>query len=332
MPRYFVTGATGFIGGELVKQLLGRGHQVAALVRTPEKATLLKALGVELHAGDITDRASVRRAMEGADGVFHAAAWYKVGVRNAEAERVNVGGTRTVLETMRELGVPKGVYTSTIAVFGDTHGRVVDETYRFSGPFISEYERTKWLAHYEVALPAVGAGLPLVIVQPGLVYGPGDTGGFRSVWVRHLRGRMLAVPGGMAFSFGYIEDTARGHILAMEQGQIGESYIIAGPVHTVQDALRIAARVSGRRAPLVSVPPVVFRTLAPLMGLIERRLDVPADLAAESLRIMAGVTYTASAGKAREALGFEARSLEEGLRHTFEHELRQLGVQASRGR
>lgn len=328
--RYFVTGATGFIGGELVKQLLGRGHQVAALVRAPEKATFLKALGVDLHAGDITDRVSLRRAMEGADGVFHAAAWYKVGVRNADAERVNVEGTRYVLDTMRELGVPKGVYTSTVAVFGHTRGRVADESYRFSGPFANEYERTKWRAHYEVALPAIHGGLPLVIVQPGVVYGPGDTSGFRDIWVRHLRGRMPAVPGRMAFNFGYIEDTARGHILAMERGRTGESYIIAGPAHTMRDALRIAAGVSGRRAPFVTVPPLVFRGLAPLMSLVERVMPVPAGLSPENLRIMGGMTYTASAAKAEQELGFEARSLEEGLRHTFEHELRQLAAQAKR--
>jgi dihydroflavonol-4-reductase len=328
MSRYFVTGATGFVGGELVKQLLGRGHQVVALVRAPEKATFLQALGVEMHAGDITDRASLRRPMEGVDGVFHVAAWYKVGVRNAEAERINVDGTRHVLDTMRELGIPKGVYTSTVAVFGNTRGRVVDESYRISGPFDTEYERTKWRAHYDVALPAINAGLPLVIVQPGVVYGPGDTSLFRGVWIRHLRGRMPGVPARMAFNFGYIEDTARGHILAMERGRAGESYIIAGPAHTMRDALRIAARVSARRAPLVTVPAVVFRAMAPLMALVERVVDVPEGLAAENLRMMGGATYLASAERARQELGFEARSLEEGLRHTFEHELRQLGAQA----
>jgi nucleoside-diphosphate-sugar epimerase len=331
MSRYFVTGATGFVGGELVKQLLGAGHHVVALVRAPEKATFLKALGVEMHAGDITDRASLRRPMEGVDGVFHVAAWYKVGVRNAEAERINVDGTRHVLDTMRELGIPKGVYTSTVAVFGNTRGRVVDESYRFSGPFDTEYERTKWRAHYDVALPAINAGLPLVIVQPGVVYGPGDTSSFRRVWIRHLRGRMPGVPSRMAFNFGYIEDTARGHILAMERGRAGESYIIAGPPHTMRDALRIAARVSARRAPLVTVPAVVFRAMAPLMSLVERMVDPPEDLAAENLRMMGGTTYLASAGKAQQELGFESRSLEEGLRHTFEHELRQLGVQVKTG-
>ncbi len=326
MPRYFVTGATGFIGGELVTQLVSRGHQVAALVRAPEKAAFLKALGVEVHRGDITDRASLRRPMEGADGVFHVAAWYKVGARNADAESVNVEGTRHVLETMRELGVPKGVYTSTVAVFGNTRGRVVDESYQFSGPFDSEYDRTKWRAHYEVAVPAMRAGLPLVIVQPGVVYGPGDTSDLRDLWVRHLRGRLPVVPGRAAYCWGYIEDTARGHLLAMERGQVGESYILTGPVHTMRDAVRVAARLSGRRPPLTAIPPFVLHAMAPLMGLLERVVRLPPSLTAEGLRVLGGSTYLASSAKARQVLEFETRSLEEGLRPTIEHELRRLGL------
>lgn len=324
MARYVVTGATGFVGGELVKQLVGRGHQVVALVRKPERATFLRLLGVEVHQGDITERASLRAPMTGADGVFHCAAWYAVGERFADADRVNVEGTRNVLDVMRDCAIPKGVYTSTIAVFGDTRRRVVDETYRCAGPFASEYDRTKWRAHYEVALPAIARGLPLVIVQPGVVYGPGDTSGIRQLWVRHLRGRLPAVPGRTAYCWGHVEDTARGHILAMERGRVGESYILAGPIHTMRDAVRVAARLSGRRGPFVSVPPFVLRGAAALMGLVERMVQVPPGLSSEYLRVIGGSTYLASSDKARRELGFEARPLEEGLAHTLEHEERQL--------
>ena len=140
MARYFVTGATGFLGGELIKQLIGRGHQVAALVRSPEKAALLSILGVDLHVGDITDRGTLRAPMEGVDGVFHTAAWYKIGARHGaeRAEPVNVQGTRNVLEAARDAGVQKIVYTSTVGVFGDTGGRLVDETFRADGPILTE--------------------------------------------------------------------------------------------------------------------------------------------------------------------------------------------------
>jgi len=127
--KYFVTGATGFIGGEVVRQLIAAGHTVVAVVRSPEKAQALTNLGVEIHQGDITDKASLRAPMTGADGVFHIAAWYKLGARDTSvAEKINVQGTRNVLELMQELNIPKGVYTSTVAVFSDTRGKGMDET------------------------------------------------------------------------------------------------------------------------------------------------------------------------------------------------------------
>jgi nucleoside-diphosphate-sugar epimerase len=142
--RYFMTGATGFIGGVLARKLLARGHQVIAVVRSPDKASELAALGVEIHRGDVTDKESMRAPMTGADGVFHVAGWYKVGVRDkSPGQAINVEGTRNVLSLMRELHIAKGVYTSTLAIHGDTHGQIVDETYQAGPPFLSEYDRTK---------------------------------------------------------------------------------------------------------------------------------------------------------------------------------------------
>jgi nucleoside-diphosphate-sugar epimerase len=327
VSRYFVTGATGFLGGELVKQLVGRGHQVAALVRSPEKATLLTALGVEVHAGDITDRESMRAPMRGVDGVFHVAAWYKVGLRDCAelADRVNVQGTRNVLEVARELAIPRIVYTSTVGVFGDTRGRLVDESYFASGPFVTAYDRSKWVAHYEVALPMMTAGLPLVIVMPGAIYGPGDTSSIRDTLVRLLRGRLLVTPKGVTFCWGYVEDEARGLRQAMDTGVVGETYLLTGPVHTFQDAFDIAARIASRRPPPIHPPPFLMRGASSLAGLMER-WDLKPPYPAETLRLMAGTTWIGSSAKAQQVLGFTARPLEEGLRHTIEHELRQLGM------
>src|SRR5690349_2217988 len=113
---YFLTGATGFLGGALARELRSAGHSVRALVRNPAAAGPLASMGVELVAGDVTDRSSLVRPMLGADGVFHVAGWYKLGVRDrAAAVAINIDGTRNVFEAMREAGVPKGVYTSTLA-------------------------------------------------------------------------------------------------------------------------------------------------------------------------------------------------------------------------
>jgi nucleoside-diphosphate-sugar epimerase len=325
MAKYFVTGATGFIGGELVKQLIGRGHTVVALVRSPQRAAMLKALGVEMHAGDITDRDSLKAPMAGVDGVFHVAAWYKVGVREPLADQINVDGTRNVLHTMRALEIPRGVYTSTVAVFSDTRGAVPDESYRYDGPHLSTYDRTKWIAHYRVALPKIEEGLPLSIVMPGLVYGPGDTSGMRTALVDLLRRRLPLTPARTAFCWAHVEDTARGHILAMEKGRPGETYIITGPRHTFEYAFDLAARLAKVRAPMMHPGPHTMRALANLMQGVERFVKLPPALQPETLRVLAGTTYFGANGKAARELGFAARPLEEGMAQTLEHELRLLG-------
>ena len=329
--KYFVTGATGFIGGRVARRLVRSGHDVAALVRTPALARDLADLGVALHGGDIADKESMRAPMAGVDGVFHIAAWYQVGVRDTSAaERINVDGTRNVLELMRELGIAKGVYTSTLAVFSDTKGQVVDESHRHAGPWLSEYDRTKWLAHYEVAEPMMREGLPLVIVQPGVVYGPGDTSPLRDTLVQYLRGRLLMTPGKTAFCWGHVDDTARAHLLAMEKGKPGETYIIAGPPYTVRYALQIAERITGVRAPRLQVPPLALKAAAAVMKPVERLVRVPNAYSSESLRVIAGVTYLGSNARARRELGFAPRPLEEGLRETLLHEMRLLGMQPKR--
>lgn len=325
MARYLVTGATGFVGGEIVKQLIGRGHQVAALVRSPGTAGILKALNVELHKGDITDRESLRAPMSGVDGVFHVAAWYKVGIVEPKAEQINVDGTRNVLETMKEMGVARGVYTSTVAVFSDTHGLVPDESYRYNGPHLSHYDRTKWKAHYEVALPMMAAGLPLMIVMPGLIYGPGDTSGMHTALVDLLRGRLPMTPSRTAFCWAHIEDTARGHIQAMEKGAPGETYIITGPRHTFEEAFALVASLAKVRAPLLHPGRRMLRASAVLMDLLGRFVDLPPAFSPEGLRVLAGTTYFGSNEKAVRELGFTARPLEEGMAQTLEHELRALG-------
>ena len=325
MAKYFVTGATGFIGGEIVKQLVGRGHKVVALVRSPEKAVMLKALGVEIHQGDITDRETIKAPMTGTDGVFHVAAWYKVGVKEPLADQINVDGTRNVLKTMCTLEIPRGVYTSTLAVFSDTHGAVPDETYRYDGPHLSEYDRTKWIAHYRVALPKIEAGLPLTIVMPGLVYGPGDTSGMRTALVDLLRGRMPMTPAKTAFCWAHIEDTARAHILAMEKGKPGDTYIIGGPRHTFEYAFDLAASIARVRPPMFHPGPTAMRAMAGATSVIGKVIKLPPALTPEALRVLAGTTYFGSNEKAVRELGFSPRPLEEGMAQTLEHELRLLG-------
>jgi len=328
--KYFVTGATGFVGGRIVRQLHAAGHDVVAVVRAPEKAGDLAALGIALIQGDVTAKESMRAPMAGVDGVFHIAGWYKISVRTVSerraGEQINIQGTRNVLELMRELGIPKGIYTSTVAVFSDTHGKVVDESYIFTGRHLSEYDRTKWVAHYEVAEPMIAQGLPLVIVQPGVIYGPGDTSSLRTALIDYLQHKLPILPKRTAYCWAHVDDVAHGHLLAMELGRVGESYIIAGERHTFVDALALAERVTGIRAPRIQAPPAMMKASAALMGVVERAVPVPAMYTSEYLRVNAGVTYLGDNAKARRELGYDPRPLDEGLPATLLHEMALLGM------
>lgn len=330
--RYFLTGSTGFVGSYLARALADRDDEVVALVRDLELAVPLRELGVTLVRGDITGRGSIAAAA-GADGVFHVTGWYRVGARDkTEAIRVNVEGTRNVLETMRDLAIPKGVYTSSLAIHSDTHGFAVDESHVHAGPFLSLYDETKLRAHHEVALPLIRDGLPLVIVDPGVVHGPGDVGPTGRVIERYLLGRLHTIPARTAYCWTHVEDVVEGHRLAMEEGRIGESYITAGAGQTLVDIVGISERIAGIPTPRMVLPPWVLRPAAAATAVVERIVPLPEDASAEYLRVAADVTYLDNSRKAQRELGFEARPIVEGLRETLIYEMQRLGVQPRRGK
>lgn len=310
----------------ITRQLLAHGNQVNIVVRDSKKARELEALGAQVFKADVTDKESMRAPMQGVDGLFHVAGWYKIGVRDkSTAGKVNVQGTRKVLELMKELGIPKGVYTSTLAVYSDTNGRIVDEGYRFAGSHVSEYDRTKAAAH-EVAKEFISNGLPLVIAMPGLIYGPGDTSSLRPTLISYLKQKLPMVPAKTSYCWGHVDDIARGHILLMEKGRIGESYHIPGEPYALADALRLAEEITGIPAPRV-VSPKMMAVISVLARPFDRFL--PESYTSEGLRVIAGVTYLGSNAKARRELGYDPRPLRDGLRETLEHEMKLLRTQAA---
>ncbi len=321
--KYFVTGATGFVGGVLARKLREQNNEVNASVRDPIKAKNLQAIGVKLFKGDVTDKQSMREAMQGVDGVYHVAGWYKIGTRDkSQGERVNIQGTRNVLELMQELKIPKGVFTSTCAINSDTHGQVVDESYHFSGKHISEYDRTKAAAH-EIAKEFMARGLPLIIVMPGLIYGPGDTSVLRTNIQDFLNEKLPMVPTQTAYCWAHVDDIVQGHMLAMEKGEIGETYIIAGEQYKVADAFRLASQMTRKRAPM-TVPYQIMKTLSVLVKLLDKFL--PEAYTSEGLRVIAGVTYLGDNSKARRELGYSPRPFREGWGETLRHEMKLLRV------
>jgi nucleoside-diphosphate-sugar epimerase len=321
--KYFLTGATGFLGGVLARQLREDGHEVHASIRNPQKASELQSLGVKLFTGDVTDKESMREAMQGVDGVFHVAAWYKIGAKDkSQAEAVNVQGTRNVLELMRELRIRKGVYTSTMAINSDTHGEIKDEKYHFTGKHLSEYDRTKAAAH-EIAKQFIADGLPLVIVMPGGIYGPGDTSVLRRTLIDFLQGKLPMLPSKAGICWAHVDDTAYGHILAMEKGVPGETYIIAGEPATYQEAFQLASHITGKSAP-ATVPYQMLKWMSYLVKPFDS--IAPEVYRSEPLRVLGGATYWGDNSKARRFLGYNPRPLTEGLESTLRHEMSLLGM------
>ena len=321
--RVFVTGGTGFIGWRLVQKLLRKGHSVWALARSEAGADRLQQVGATVVWGDILDPESIRDVIRDSDLVFHLAAWYKLGSLDWEtAEQVNVTGTHNVLSLAYELGVPKIIYTSTINVLGNTRGRIVDESYHMPvegrRSFLSEYDRTKWKAHYEVAQPLIEKGAPIIIVMPAAVYGPGDPSLVGDLMRAYYKGLFPLFPGPETkLAPVHVDDVAEGHLLAAEKGRIGESYLLAGPELSFREMAKLWSQVSGKPAPLAFIPASYLQRIAPLVGEIQKILPLPPMLSQDGTRIM-GVTYLGSSEKAQRELGWQARPFEEGFRETFE--------------
>ena len=276
-----VTGATGFIGTRLIQFLAERGGKIRALTRRakPDSPVAVdhrpspwRTPNVELVRGDITDRDSLARAMDGCDYVFHLAGYAKNWAPTPSTYHdINVQGAKNVFDLALEQGVERVVWTSSIATFGPTPpGMVADETFRRKKktPCATEYERSKLEAEHE-AIPYLAKGLPLVIVNPTRVYGPGlltEGNSLSRLIDDYDRGRLpfLLNRGVNVGNYVTVDDVARGHILAMERGRIGHKYILGGENASLLELLRTIDQVSGRRhfqIPLLKYGPKVFAWL-----------------------------------------------------------------------
>lgn len=330
--QYFVTGGTGFIGTHLVERLVDDGHRVVVLTRDRSNADHLPE-PVEVVEGDITDTESMRDAMAGVDGVFHLAAWFQIGPgpwNVGKAERINVDGTRTVLTLMDELDVPKGVYVSTVGVYGNTGGEYVDESYRSPNSFPSVYQRTKWQAHYEVAEPMIDDGLPLVITTLGAIFGPGDKdygGTPRTGFSDYLRQELPMIPNDFVLSFDYVEDTAANIKRAMDEGEPGEEYIIANEPRNFVEVFGIAERLTGVPVPR-AVPGTMFRLMKYGVAGVEFVTRPPEGFESELLGFFATGGVLVDNSKAHRQLGIEHRPLEESLEEYLEWEVEQQGLES----
>jgi nucleoside-diphosphate-sugar epimerase len=289
----------------VAEQLRARGGTVVALVRDPAKAELLRKAGRDVVVGDLADPDALKRGCDGCDAVVHAGAIYEVGIsapRRVDMYEANVNGTERVLAAALATGVPKVVHVSSIVVFGNTNGKVVDETYRRADGYTSYYDETKTLAH-RVAESFIEKGLPVVIAQPGQIYGPGDHSGIGGLFRRAAAGKLPVLTfGDLGLSFVHVADVAAGIVTLVDRGRAGQAYALGGEMARLREAVRIVASLAGRPGPRFEVPPAILRAAARL------RPDV-----AEVVKSADGVTFWATDAKARAELGYAPRSLREGL-------------------
>ncbi len=310
--RTLVTGATGFIGSHLTRLLLARGDEVRVLVRREFARTALDGGEVETVRADVRDRRGVRRAMRGIDRVFHLAGTTSLVLPRREVFSLNLEGTRVVLEEALRAEVARVVYTSSVAAVGPAPpGSTADESSPWdAGRFAIPYVDSKHEAE-AAAMRLLGRGLPLVVVNPAHVMGAGDPGRSSTVLVRRFMRRQIPAYVDGTLNIVGVQDVARGHLLADEQGRVGERYILGNRNFTFDRLFSDLARLSGVEAPALKLPAPVALALA-ATGARVPGLTVPA---ATEVRA-ASLNWAFSSAKAKRELGYRTAPHEDALEAT----------------
>ena len=303
--RVFLTGATGFIGSHVARALVARGDSLRCLCRRNSHRSDLEDLPIDWILGDLTDRDSLRRAMTGAEVVYHCAADYRLYARDPrEIYRNNVDGTRNVLELAAELAVNRIVYTSSVGTLALDGHRPANENARGQlEHMVGDYKRSKFLAEREVE-SWIERGLPVVVVSPSTPIGerdakPTPTG---KIVVDFLNGHLPAyVDTGL--NLVDVRDVALGHLLAAERGRPGENYILGAVNLTLRQMLQLLGRLTGTHPPRIKLPHWIPLAIAhleePLARLLGREPRVPLN----GVRMSKSVMFF-DASKAVRELGF----------------------------
>lgn len=313
--KTFVTGATGFIGASIVRELLKDGREVRVLVRSASNISNLKGLDVEIWKGDLLDTAGLRRGLKGCDILYHAAADYRLWTRNPdEMYRINVGGTAAILEAALENGITRVVYTSSVGTLGNPGNGApgTEETEVSLADMVGPYKKSKFLAERE-AERFVARGLPVVIVNPSTPVGPWDikptpTG---KIIVDFLKRRMPAYLD-TGLNLIAVEECARGHILAEQKGRPGRKYILGNANISLRDIFRMLQEITGIPAPKVRLP------YAPVLVAAWLNERISQITGREPLIPLAGVRMAAhhmyfDSGRAVRELGLQQTPVTEAL-------------------
>ncbi|MBN8926975.1 MAG: NAD-dependent dehydratase [Rhodospirillales bacterium 69-11] len=311
-----VTGATGFVGSAVARVLAARGHALRLMTRATSDRRNLAGLDAEIVVGDLTDPASLARAVAGCRTLFHVAADYRLWVPDPrEMLRANVDGSVAILRAAAAAGVERAVYTSSVAALGQIgDGTPADETTPAQEEdFVGIYKRSKYLAENAVRALARDEGVPVVIVNPAAPVGPRDvkptpTG---KMILDAAAGRMPAyIETGL--NLVHVDDVAEGHVLALERGRIGERYILGGENLSLRDILYLVSDVAGSRKPLLRLPEAVVWPIATVMEGLARTTGIPPLMTRDHLKMARKKMFYTSA-KAEAELGYHARPVREAV-------------------
>ncbi len=321
--KILITGAAGYIGHKLAHRLAGEGHTVHALVRSLRRAGHLQHPGIRLFEGDVRQRESLLPAINGCSQVYHAAA--KVGAwtaRPLDFYDVNVSGTAHLMEVSLQAGVEKLVFTSTAGVFGPSLGAPVDETHRRTLPFRIDYDRSKKEA--EDMLPMyVQKGLPVVIVSPAKVYGPGHTSHAltaNAIIGSFLRRGFTFIPSPASYKvcWAFVDDVAEGHVQAMEKGVPGETYLLGGHNVSYAGFFGLIRQLAGSKARILALPKPVIKLAADAQEISHFFTGSTVRFGAPSVDHLFS-HYTFSSEKAVRQLGYRITPLHEALHKTIQY-------------
>ena len=314
-----VTGATGFLGSHVARQLVARGDTVRVLMRASSSNRAISDLSLEYVTGDLRDAASLDRAMAGVERVYHVAADYRLWARKSkDIYDSNVGGTKNLLAAAKRAGVEQLIYTSTVATIAVDRPELPNEfTDAKLEEMVGHYKRSKWMAEREV-LQAAKEGLPVIVAMPTTPVGPWDwkptpTG---KIILDFLNGKM---PGYVetGLNFVGVEDCAAGHLLAAEHGKAGERYLLGAENLTLKGLLDLLAKITGLRAPGMKIPHGVALGVAYVESAYSRLVGKEPQIPVEGVKIAKHKMFV-DASRAQRELGFQPGPVEAALKRAVQ--------------
>ncbi len=318
----FLTGGTGYIGAHLIKELISNGHKVHALVRNIGKAAPLPKDGLVLFKGDLSDKESIKVAMKGCDQVYHmggnASIWEK---DSSRYYTINVDGTRNIMDAALELNVKRVVFTSTAGVLGPSYGGIVTEMKCRNVDYFNEYESSKAMAESLVKSYVIEKNLDAVIVSPTRVFGPvlfGEPASVTLLISKYAKGNWRIIPGdgSKIGNYVFVDDVVKGHILAMENGVKGGTYILGGENHSYNEFFKILREESGLDYKLINTSIGVQLLFAHLNKFFAILRNKKPALTTKWVR-RGNYHWEVSPNKAIEKLHLKITPLREGIKRTL---------------